>query len=128
METRQIRGITLAMPAGHRRSSCHLFTTDRVTSGRGSDCALIDRCPRTHVGLFGERATITRIFISSIPRHFASARGVLRRRIYEDLVFSFLPFPCFSIVSLDRSNPTRRIQQNCKVSGRDVRVPRGGCR
>ena len=74
----------------------------RTANGR----ALIDRCRRTHVGLYVDRHTIIRIFISSIRMYpltsiarlhqtmfvaFASSRGdnsVLRwkiERIYEDL-------------------------------------------
>lgn len=82
-----------------------------------NDRALIDRCRRTHVGLYVDRHTIIRIFISSIRMYpltsiarlhqtmfvaFASSRGdnsVLRwkiERIYEDLALflslSLLPF------------------------------------
>lgn len=74
----------------------------RTANGR----ALIDRCRRTHVGLYVDRHTIIRIFISSIRMYpltsiarlhqtmfvaFASSRSdnsVLRwkiERIYEDL-------------------------------------------
>lgn len=85
----------------------------RTANGR----ALIDRCRRTHVGLYVDRHTIIRIFISSIRMYpltsiarlhqtmfvaFASSRGdnsVLRwkiERIYEDLALflslSLLPF------------------------------------
>lgn len=87
----------------------------RTANGR----ALIDRCRRTHVGLYVDRHTIIRIFISSIRMYpltsiarlhqtmfvaFASSRGdnsVLRwkiERIYEDLAL-------FLSISLSLSPP-----------------------
>lgn len=120
------------------RSCRHLFTNDCITPGTSNEGTLIDRCRRTHVGLFIEHETIIGIFISSIrtsnvylrqttiPDGFASpeaiAFAVKRGRIYEDFIYPFFSYPplfppsCFPFPSIDRSCPTRPIQQNRKVS------------